>query len=108
MALDVNHLFNEVLPAALARNADDAKTINAKYQLNITGVGEWFVDVTASGPSCTPGSQPADCTITVAGDDLEKLIETPGAAMTLFFSGKLKVTGNQMLGMKLNKLLAYK
>jgi putative sterol carrier protein len=36
------------------------------------------------------------------------MIENPGAGMTLFFAGKLKVTGNQMLAMKLNKLLAYK
>jgi len=107
MALDVKNLFNEVLPAALAKNAEDAKTINAKYQMNITGEGEWFIDVSASGPSCTPGTQAADCTITVAGEDLEKMIENPGAGMTLFFSGKLKVTGNQMLAMKLNKLLSY-
>jgi putative sterol carrier protein len=108
MALDVKNLFNEVLPAALAKNAEDAKTINAKYQMNITGEGEWFIDVSASGPSCTPGTQAADCTITVAGEDLEKMIDNPGAGMTLFFAGKLKVTGNQMLAMKLNKLLAYK
>jgi alkyl sulfatase BDS1-like metallo-beta-lactamase superfamily hydrolase len=108
MALDVKNLFNEVLPAALAKNADDAKTINAKYQMNITGEGEWFIDVSATGPSCTPGSQAADCTITIAGEDLEKLIENPGAGMALFFSNKLKVTGNPALAMKLNKLLTYK
>ena len=105
MALDVKNLFNEVLPAALAKNAEDAKTINAKYQMNITGEGEWFVDVSASGPSCTPGSQPADCTITVAGEDLEKMIDNPGAGMTLFFAGKLKVTGNAMLATKLQQII---
>ena len=53
MAVDVQRLFNEELPAALAKNADDAKTLGAKYQMNITGPGggEWIVDVSASGPS---------------------------------------------------------
>jgi putative sterol carrier protein len=56
-----------------------------------------------------PGSGPADCTITISGEDFQQLIENPTAnAMPLFFAGKLKVTGNQMLAMKLNKLFAYK
>ena len=37
MAVDVKKLFNEELPAALAKNAEDARTIGAKYQMNITG-----------------------------------------------------------------------
>ncbi len=39
MAVDIKNLFNTVLPAALEKNAEDAKTIGAKYQMNITG--EW-------------------------------------------------------------------
>src|SRR5579862_9079831 len=34
MAVDIKQLFNETLPAALSRNAEDAKTIGAKYQMN--------------------------------------------------------------------------
>src|SRR5579862_3280214 len=111
MAVDIQKLFNEELPAALAKNADDAKAIGAKYQMNITGPsgGEWSVDVSASGPSCKPGNGPADCTITIADEDFLKLLENPAAHATqLFFSGKLKVTGNPMLAMKLQKLFAYK
>ncbi len=37
MAVDIKNLFNETLPAALAKNAEDAKTIGAKFQMNITG-----------------------------------------------------------------------
>ena len=76
MALDIQKLFNEELPAALARNADEAKAMNAKVQMNITGEGEWFIDVSATGPSCTPGTQVGDCAITIAGADLEKCVET--------------------------------
>ncbi|MDB4993280.1 MAG: Sterol-binding domain protein, partial [Myxococcaceae bacterium] len=44
MAVDVKNLFNTELPAALAKNAEDAKTIGAKYQMNVTGEGEWNID----------------------------------------------------------------
>ena len=55
MAVDIKKLFNEDLPAALAKNAEDAKTIGAKYQMNITGEGEWNIDVSATGPVVQAG-----------------------------------------------------
>ena len=104
MAVDTAKLFNEELPAALAKNAEEAKSIGAKYQINVTGAGEWFVDVSSTGPSITPGAKDADCTITLADEDFQKLYENPQAnSMQLFFAGKLKVQGNQMLAMKLTK-----
>ena len=110
MAVDVKKLFNEELPAALEKNAEDARTIGAKYQMNITGEGEWYIDVTSTGPLCEAGTKEgADCTITIAAEDFQKLVENPQAnGMQLFFAGKLKVAGNQMLAMKLQKLFSYK
>jgi putative sterol carrier protein len=109
MAVDTKKLFTEELPAALAKNTDDAKTIGAKFQMNITGSGEWNIDVTATGPSVTAGKGAADCTITIAEEDFQKLMENPQAnSMPLYFAGKLKVEGNPMLATKLNKLFAYK
>ena len=88
---------------------DDAKSVGAKYQMNITGEGNWNIDLTPTGPSVKAGEGPADCTITIASEDFQKLYENPQAnGMPLFFAGKLKVVGNQMLAMKLNKLLSYK
>lgn len=110
MAVDIVQLFNEHLPAALGRNADDAKTINAKFQLIIDGAGEWFIDCTDSGPSCVAGKGEApDVTMEVTAEDFQALHENPQAnGMQLFFAGKLKVQGNQMLAMKLSKLFGYK
>jgi putative sterol carrier protein len=109
MSVDIKGLFNDVLPKALAANAAEAKTIGAKYQMNITGEGEWFIDVTDSGPSVKEGAgEAADCTITITSEDFQKLVENPQAnGMQLFFAGKLKVAGNQMLAMKLNKLFGF-
>jgi hypothetical protein len=50
MPLDIRNLFEQKLPAALARHEDEARAINATYQLIITGAGEWFLDLTARGP----------------------------------------------------------
>ncbi len=108
MAVDIKELFNEKIPAALDKNAAAAKEIGAKYQFNITGDGggEWFIDLTPSGPKASAGNPGgADCTLTVSSEDFQKLYENPDAnGMQLFFSGKLKVAGNQMLAMKLKKL----
>lgn len=108
MAVDIKKLFSETLPAGLAANPEDSKTIGAKYQMNITGEGEWFIDVSATGPSCVEGTQPADCTITISAEDFHKLMENPQAnGMQLFFAGKLKVGGNPTLAMKLQKLFSF-
>src|SRR3954465_1827328 len=108
MAVDIQKLFNQDLPAALAKNAEDAKSnIGAKYQMSITGVGDWLIDCNTA--SCTSGTGQADCTITVAPDDFQKLAENPQAeGQKLFFAGKLKIGGNVMLAMKLSKLFSYK
>jgi putative sterol carrier protein len=108
MAVDIKDLFNEKLPAGLVKNAEAAKEIGAKFQINITGPtgGEWNIDVSASGPSVKPGTAEADCTITIADEDFQSLVSNPQAGMQLFFSGKLKLAGNQMLAMKLTKLFA--
>ena len=110
MAVDIKKLFNDDLPAALVRNAEDAKTIGAKFQVNVSGPsgGEWNIDVSSTGPSCKPGSGAADCTIAITDEDFQKLYENPANGMQLFFSGKLKVSGNTMLAMKLQKLFSYK
>ena len=39
MAVDIKKLFNQDLPAALAKNTEEAKSIGATYQLNVTGPG---------------------------------------------------------------------
>lgn len=108
MAVDIQKLFTQELPAAMEKNPAGAKEIGAKYQLNVTGDGggEWFIDVSDSGPKCTAGNPGgADCTITISTDDFQKLHENPETnGMQLFFQGKLKVAGNQMLAMKLKKL----
>jgi len=109
MAVDIQKLFNEEVPAKIAANPEAAKAIGATYQFVITGDagGEWYIDV-KTNPSCVagkPGNE--ECTLTLSADDFQKLMENPQAnGMQLFFGGKLKVEGNNMLAMKLQKLFS--
>ena len=109
MAVDIQKLFNEDVPAKIAGNPDAAKAIGATYQFIITGEGggEWFINV-KDEPKCVAGNPGgAECTMKLAAEDFQKLMENPQAnGMQLFFSGKLKVDGNNMLAMKLQKLFA--
>jgi putative sterol carrier protein len=106
MAVDIQNLFNNELPNAIQKNPDKAKEIGAKYQINIAGDGggQWYID--CPGAKCEAGNPgTAECTIDISTEDFQKLVENPQAnGMALFFSGKLKVAGNQMLAMKLQKL----
>jgi hypothetical protein len=86
---------------------DDARKIGGKYQLNISGEGggSWSIDLVANPPTSAAGTvTDAQVTIDVAAADFQTLVADPGAGMKLFFAGKLKVKGNQMLAMNLQKL----
>jgi hypothetical protein len=109
MSIDVRDLFNNKLASALASRADDARRIGGKYQMNVTGDGggSWAIDLVSNPPSISEGSlTDAGVTIDVAEPDFQTLVADPGAGMKLFFAGKLKVKGNQMLAMNLQKLFA--
>ena len=109
MTVDVKKLFNEELPAALARRPDDARKIGGKYQLNIADAGSWGIDLVSNPPSVKEGplSDP-QCTLDLAEPDFQTVVADPAAGLKLFFAGKLKVKGNQMLAMNLQKLLSFR
>src|SRR5262245_56508297 len=103
---DAKHLFDELVPAALAKHPDKAKEVNAIYGFNITGDdgGQWTVDLVSSPPSCTKGDTgKAQCTIEVSGQDFKAMLGNPQLGMQLYFQGKLRVTGDPMLATKLQK-----
>uniref|UniRef100_A0A452RMV5 Sterol carrier protein 2 n=1 Tax=Ursus americanus TaxID=9643 RepID=A0A452RMV5_URSAM len=65
----------------------------------------WVVDVKNGKGSVLPNSdKKADCTITMADSDLLALMTGKMNPQSAFFQGKLKVTGNMGLAMKLQSL----
>jgi putative sterol carrier protein len=104
---DATELFDNLVPAGLAQYPDKAGELNAVYCFKITGEGggEWTVDTTAKPPTCTRGdSGKAQCTVEVSHDDFKTMLADPNAGMQLYFQGKLRVSGDPMLAMKLQQL----
>ncbi|KAF6345595.1 sterol carrier protein 2 [Rhinolophus ferrumequinum] len=65
----------------------------------------WVVDVKNGKGSVHPNSdKKADCTITMADSDLLALMTGKMNPQSAFFQGKLKITGNMGLAMKLQNL----
>ena len=107
MPKDAQDLFDNMVPQGLAQNAAKARELNAIYCFKITGEGggEWTVDCTAETPTCTKGDTgKAQCTVEVAHDDFKTMLSDPNAGMQLYFQGKLRVSGDPMLAMKLQQL----
>lgn len=108
MAVDIQRFFSEDLPEQFERYPDAAKQLGFKCQLNVTGEGggEWFIDVTDSGPTVQPGNPGgANVTITLSAPDFQAYYANPQAVgMQLYFAGKLKISGDTTLSMKLHRL----
>ena len=109
MATSVKAFFDQKVPAVLATSPEKAKDVAAVYLFKISGPdgGTWTVDLVSSPPTCKVGEHgSAQCTIESSDDDFRGMIDGGmQAAMSLFFSGKLKVSGDPMLATKLSKLL---
>ena len=61
--------------------------------------------LTLAGSEATLADHPADCTIGISTANLEKLIAGKLNPVTAFATGKLKVSGDMSVALKLGKLL---
>jgi hypothetical protein len=105
---DAQDLFDNLIPEGLKRYPDKAREVNAIYGFKIDGDGggEWTVDLTANPPTCVKGDTgKSQCTIEVSNEDFKTMLSDPQAGMQLYFQGKLRVTGDPMLAMKLQQLI---
>ena len=109
MAFSVKAYFDQKVPSALASHPEKAKDVAAVYLFKVAGPdgGTWTVDLVSDPPSCVAGERGTpQCTIECTDADLRTMIEGGmQAAMNLFFSGKLKVSGDPSLATRLTKLL---
>ena len=92
-----------------ARVAADPKLpakVNAVFQFNLAGDqgGSWVVDMKGAGEVRAGSAANADCTIAMSEADFVALALGNLNPMAAFSSGKLKITGNPMIAMKLQGL----
>jgi hypothetical protein len=109
MPTSVKEFFDKRVPDVLAKHPEKGKEVAAVYLFKISGPdgGTWTADLKSMPPTCIagPGVAP-QCTIEASDVDFRSMIDGGmPAAMQLFFSGKLKVTGDPNLATKLSKLL---
>jgi putative sterol carrier protein len=110
MPKDAQELFDVLIPQGLSQYPDKAREVNAIYAFKITGDGggEWTVDLMKNPPTCVRGDNgTAQCTVEVSHDDFKTMLSDPNAGMQLYFQGKLRVSGDPMLAMKLQQLFDF-
>ena len=104
---DAQSDFGTRLPNKITGDAEKSKAIGAVFLFKITGEGggEWTIDC-KENIGVRPGDEGhADCTLEMTHDDWKTISENVGLAMQLYFTGKLKVSGNAMLATKLQQIL---
>ncbi len=101
--MTVKEVFEGRISKKIAASEDDAATV---YQFSITGDdgGDWVVDLGNKTVSAGTKDEP-DCGITMTSEDFMNLVTGKVAGTDLFMGGKLKITGNMMYAMQLNKVL---
>ena len=115
MQTDTKKLFNETLPQLLKDYPAKVKEIKGKFQVNVVGSGEWFLDPVSDPPTCTPGVGKADATLSMTEAKFQELAASNNKAATVLkmvLWGHLKVNGNIALvkssGAKLAELFGAK
>jgi hypothetical protein len=109
MPTSVKEFFDTKVPEVLRAQPEKARDVAAIYLFKIGGTdgGTWTADLLSSPPSCVPGAVGTpQCTIEASDADFRSMIDGGmPVAMQLFFSGKIKVTGDANLAPRLSKVL---
>ncbi len=96
------------ISAKAAGKTEQLSKLNASYQFNLTGEGGGTfhavflgsVDI-GEGPAANPG-----CTITMSTSDFKDLVAGKLNPTMAFMSGKIKISGDMGMAMKLQTVLA--
>lgn len=108
MALTAKQIFEEKIAQKVKENAEKVKTINAIYEFKLSGdeTSTWTLDLTQPDAKISEGSSgKATCTVSVAVSDLSDIVEKKLNPQMAFMSGKLKVSGDMGLALKLGNVL---
>ncbi len=80
----------------------------AVFQFHVSGEtgGSWFVDLSREGDWVSEGEdEGADCTIALSEDDLTAIVDGQLNPNMAYMLGKLRITGNIGLSLKIPSLL---
>ena len=108
MPKDAQDLFDNLVPRGArssTRTRRASSTRSTASRSPATAAASGRSTRTANPPTCTKGDTgKAQCTVEVSHDDFKTMLSDPNAGMQLYFQGKLRVSGDPMLAMKLQQL----
>ncbi len=90
----------------IIEKSDDFSKIDAVYKfvLNGSNGGTWMVDLRKDTLGVREGNEEAKCVVTMSDENFIKLVEGQLKAEAAFMTGKLKLSGDMGLAIKLGKL----
>ena len=106
-------LFENDIASHLAENADKVAEINAAYQFDLSGDngGTWHILLGERAPDGMPAvgegevEGGAQCTISMSDENFVNLLGGNLNPTMAFMSGKIRVTGDMGLALKLQSVL---
>lgn len=99
--------FEVGVPQLLKNRGERLGDINAIYEFQITGDsgGIWTLNFKKEPRSIEEkNAEDADCTVVMQDEDFVRMVNGKLKPQMAFLTGKLKVTGNVGLALKLTKL----
>ncbi len=101
----VKQYFDEVVPAKIKENKDMMEDFSASYLFKV-GDGVWSLVIKDGKGELTEGEiDNPDCTIEASEEDWLSVVRGELNSQMAFFQGKLKITGNIALSLKLNAFI---
>jgi len=97
----------EKMEERMRERAQDAKEVNAVYKFVLSGSqgGTWIVDMREDTLGVREGDEEADCTINMSDENFVKLVSGKLNPQMALVMGRIKISGDMGLAMKLGKVL---
>ena len=106
MAATTAREFFEELGRKAAGGSERTRGLRASYRFDVDGVGSWRVVVDDGAVSVEESDAAADCVIQGSESTLLDIAKGKRNPMGAFLTGKVKVTGDVGLAMRLRDLFA--
>tara|TARA_Y100001935_G_C17292462_1_gene504234 strand:- start:897 stop:1196 length:300 start_codon:yes stop_codon:yes gene_type:complete len=95
--------LNDITEKIRKLSNENSGSIEAKIKFDFSD-GCVIINDTVSPPDVSNNNEDADCTITVSNEDFEKILNKEMSSMNAFMSGKMKISGEMHLAMKLSSI----